>query len=733
MNRQNTQGSDEEILRRIRRHLQQPEAQQRIRHSMHNARLKATVTTSRVAELLDLGQQQLRDWDNRGLIKSERTSTISTEEGKQSKGHRQFSLDELDKLALIKELTDRGGITPGDLLPYIEEIWREGLVAELPAQEELHDPEVLPFAATTINQRIHHAQERLFWRFFTSHALRMALFLLREDKPHGTIGLLLPLHKQGERVSIATIDDLPALGESLVGWLNQRHFSHTLLTSCPSFDVASDFRIHPLTIMTKNERQEAQQDNTHIVVRRDAEPLTLSPEVVETVRALLSPLYADVEQIESCFGPGMYDMIDSTPAQDNIVLYPNFILNGLAEMVIKLGKRESALDYWRFCCILLPSDSNRPIQERTLVVRSQSHNSPYKIGIASVPPDLDALSLHAYQNGLVCYRHMLTPHETIIAYREVEHSINSAIAVPIGGEDGEPIGAMYVASSYDAAFSKIEDRRLLRILSRMMGELLRTYQFRWEETDRMGAILRRPDIVDEFLGVFPSENDFIRGIEEYLSDLRTRHSRQAQQSFMLDEISRFGDTQNNEKEVRPEVSALSLIGIDVDNISSHALKYGDRAVRNLYWEIDERIKGELDSTFKKYPGCQFYHIVGGRFYVLLKEVPYEQVINKARLLKKSLSDLYLVSVLQSMGIQSLAPGTLVELSITVHLAVSAYTYKTLDELFERYPGEAGIYIVREMIERSTATQLKKGIAEGGNVIKAWNPTTRLYGTLFEEI
>jgi hypothetical protein len=85
-----------------------------------------------------------------------------------------------------------------------------------------------------------------------------------------------------------------------------------------------------------------------------------------------------------------------------------------------------------------------------------------------------------------------------------------------------------------------------------------------------------------------------------------------------------------------------------------------------------------------------------------------------------------------MGRQPLASGTLVELAITVRLAVASYSHETLDELFKRYPGETGIYSLREMIENTIATQLKKGWATGGNIIKAWDPKTRHFEQLAEE-
>jgi GGDEF domain-containing protein len=237
-------------------------------------------------------------------------------------------------------------------------------------------------------------------------------------------------------------------------------------------------------------------------------------------------------------------------------------------------------------------------------------------------------------------------------------------------------------------------------------------------------------MVDELLGMFHSENDFIHDLEAFLTSYQAdrEEEKQQQAAVLLEENPK----EEREVRVEPEEHAISLIGIDVDHLGSLAVKYGNQAVRNLCREIGLHIRGELDSTFKKYPGCQFYHIVADRFYVLLKYVPYDQVLKKAQLLKKSLDGSYRVSLFQSMGIQHVATDTLIELAITVRLAVSSYDGETLQDLLERYPGEHGVINVRETIERGITTQLKKGMADGGNVIRAWNPKARLYEQLAAE-
>jgi hypothetical protein len=64
--------------------------------------------------------------------------------------------------------------------------------------------------------------------------------------------------------------------------------------------------------------------------------------------------------------------------------------------------------------------------------------------------------------------------------------------------------------------------------------------------------------------------------------------------------------------------------------------------------------------------------------------------------------------------------------------VSAYDDQTLVGLFASYPDDVVVDSVREMIDGSIVTELKKGMSEGGNKIRAWNPRTRSFEKLEEE-
>src|SRR5436305_11217918 len=109
----------------IRKHFQNRDVQERVQRRMLDARSKATVTISRAAALFGFSESQLREWEKRGLLKSKRTDL--PEDSRAAKGHRQFSPDELDKLALIRELMDQG-YTLSEIPQNIDDLWQQILV-----------------------------------------------------------------------------------------------------------------------------------------------------------------------------------------------------------------------------------------------------------------------------------------------------------------------------------------------------------------------------------------------------------------------------------------------------------------------------------------------------------------------------------------------------------------------------------------------------------------------------
>src|SRR5947208_3413338 len=107
----------EERNQEILKYLQREDVQARILHSINRGRAEATVTISNAAHLFGFTENQLRDWDEKGLLKPQRPTQELTRDGKSIK-RRQYAPAELDKLAIIRELMDKG-FSPGTIPPNI--------------------------------------------------------------------------------------------------------------------------------------------------------------------------------------------------------------------------------------------------------------------------------------------------------------------------------------------------------------------------------------------------------------------------------------------------------------------------------------------------------------------------------------------------------------------------------------------------------------------------------------
>jgi GGDEF domain-containing protein len=702
---------NERSLRSIKDHLQKRDAQERIEQHIQRGRSEATVTIGRAARLFNFSENQLRDWESRGLLNPLRS--------KDTTGQRQYSLAELDKLAIIRELID-AGYAPGEIPTNVDDIWR--LIFPFGKQREQslkggrEDAEHL-----FIEQRVERAyHEELFWRYYASHVLRMALMLICEDIPDANAGLVLRLEKKVS-ASVPLPEDLSEAGESLMGWLGQTRSFYTFLTSAPSFEFPSDYRI--LALQAKEE--DAPRDSTLIIVeRREAKRLNLSIEVVETIRRLLAPLYEDVKDWQRYFGQGTRDMLDPAIDFNSSTNLSDIILYRLANMVVRLGdKTINGEDRWRFCCILLPKDTMMPLQQRSLVVRAQSKNAPHKLGIATVSPfeSIISISLRAFQSGHIIYLHEVSSEDSSIAFRDSEGPIRSAIAVPVGGEDGQPVAVLYVVSDGPNAFSRGDqrkgDQRVLRIMGRIVEELLKTYYVRQHITEKLADLINNPSVVDTSFKEFRSENGFIRDVEALLIDIHTQMSRaekvpSGDTSLRLDDEHRTGQL--------PE-RVVSFIAIDVDNQSSLANKYGDQVMRNLSREIGLRIQRQFSGVFKN-TGYQLYRIYADRFYIMLKGMSLEEARERAEQLRQALAGSYQINALRISIEQPTPSGGMLEVSeVTVRLGVTSYMYSKLEENLISNDHVTTVAEVRAKITSAFEEALEKGRNEGGNMVMAWDP------------
>lgn len=688
----------------IQAHLQREDVQKRILQYIQKGRNEATVTISQAAELFSITENKLRDWEEYGLLNPLRPGG--------PKGRRLYTPTELDKLAIIRELID-AGFSASDIPPDISKQWHE-----LHASHEIANPAgqpdfSIPGLEQSINQRISQAISCLFWRYFGSQALRLSLMLICEDIPNALVGLVLPLVPKVDVSTIQHVEDIPSVGESLVGWLNQYHSSYTFLTPKPSFQYSSDFRLErlqtgqdtvPGTPTVPEAPPEASKDKTLIIIPREAKALTLTRPLVETIQRLLQPLYWDIAQTRACFGPGMRDVSSPMLNFQNKAHSEDVILNGLANMVVQLGGQTATGESrWYLSCIFTPgyTQIKLSLQQRSLVLRAQSDASPYAIGITTHVPQEPFISscIKAFQSGGNIYsRDIPISHDPTNTRKKHEHTTRSSIAVPIEGQDGIAIGVLYVASEQTHAFTE-DDQRLLRLLTRMIKEILETYQARLQSTSNLRPLINHPSIVDTQFQDFLTEDDFICHIEELLLNVQTR-------------------TEFSPNEV------VSFLAVDIDKHSSCTYTYGDRVARDLSRAVGLRVHSQL-RTFKDEAGYRLYHIGADRFYVLLHKMTLDQARTKAELLKRTLAGAYQIEPYHTPynpPQNDYALDMVMIPNLTVRLGVASYPYQKLKEILLRYPPETGVMEVRKQISGMIEEELVLGKRKGGNIVTSWDPT-----------
>jgi GGDEF domain-containing protein/GAF domain-containing protein len=694
---------DERSKQHIREHLQSKDVQERVQRYIEKGRAEATVTIGRAAELFNLSENRLRDWEEYGLLNPLRPTG--------PKGRRLYTPSELDKLAIIRELLD-AGYAPSDIPPDIDGIWqviyaqdRQSIVLERRSDYEISSEQA---DGLSINRRFDLAYDVVFWRYYASRALRLSLALICENVPNATGCLVLPLEQTPPATDMLHVEDIIKGGESLVGWLGRDYASATMLVSRPMFDYVTDYRLLPLTVMTEDRVEQPPVDSTYILLDRRSKRLSLSAPIVATIKRLLAPLYEDRGRTRECFSRGMRDVLELSSDLAVNDADEDAVLNGLAEMVVQLGGHvDDDQPRWSYCCILLPNYPSTilSLQQRSLVVRAQSEYAPYKVGVTTFPSygyTIDRC-IAAYQSGHVIYQPVIPLDEEGISSRHTEPQIRSAIAVPVAGAAGTIVAVLYVASAGEQAFTE-DDQRVLRMIGCMVEELVETYAVRVRATARLGELISAPAIVDPLFQDFLSENEFAEDVEQILRVIHLH--------------SEYGQAENLQKDV------VSIIAIDIDNQSSLANRYGDAMARDVSRAVGLRIQGQL-RAFKDEAECRLYRVNADRFYMLLNGMPLEQAKVKAELLRKVLSGSYQIDPLRAPAGQPTLPENMITFSnITVRLGVSSYFYWKLQEIMRRYSIENAAVKARILLEHFLDEVLDIGKREGGNVVVSWDPQIR---------
>jgi GGDEF domain-containing protein len=552
-------------------------------------------------------------------------------------------------------------------------------------QEKSHFP---------IDTRVEHVDKETFWRYFVSQVLRLSLLLICEDMPDTAVaGIIMPLHKNPALALITHPRELSSAGPSLIGWLGPNRWFYSFLDAAPSFEEPSDFRLERLQAPGGR----SIENTVLIVVQRKAKFLSLTSPIVSTIQRLLNLAYEYVEEWEPCFDNGMRDWVYQATDFATTATATDEVLNGFTDMIVALGgKTDSGQDRWRFCGLLLPQDSTLPHQQHTLFVCAHSQPVPPHTSSVVLSVRQQGIAFRAYQSGHVIYRQKIGAQDSLLAYREMEQSTRSAIAIPVSSEDGLAVAALYIASEEENAFPEA-DQRALRVITRILEEILTTYQARRQGQGKLSDIIINPEAVDVSFEEFLSEDDFINDLEAFLSEI-----------YAHDLTMQDGEQD------------ASFIVIDIDNQSTLATKYGDRVARNLSRAVGLRLRGQLhllsDPQFRR-----LYHVSADRYYLFLNGMTLDEARNRAEQFHNVLRGEYRIDARRAiMGRPMLREGLLTLPDVTVRLGVSCYRYKKLKEISGRGSKENPIAAARTTVMQNFEVQLERGQSEGGDCIISWN-------------
>ncbi len=678
------------VEKSVEDYLQEPETQMRIRETMQRVRSETTVTIGRAANLFGFTENQLRDWEERELLKPTRHAN----------GQRHYSYADLDKLAIIRALID-ARYAPGDIPLDIEDLWKE--IALPTPQQSLLALNADIGKKDKFEKRLENSLILNFWRYYIPRILRLALSLVTENK-NTVAGIILPCTRPTVSLLGLQSKDISKVGLSLIGWSGQNGYFSTFLDPLPDFEYYTDFKI----VSIQDEKM-LPDECTLIVVERQMQAMNLSSEVTATIHRLLAPIYASFDEWSTAFSQSMYDVLLPMPNFQRDIYAPDVLFNKFADTIVTLGGVDAdGQSRWHNSCILLAKDSLLPLDQRTLVIRAISQNVPEKLGETFYSTELNRFSIRAFQSSHVLYQRG-------ISYRgDGQGEEHARLAMPIGGEGGQPLGVLYVSGNVPDAFNE-SDLRVLRLVSRVLEDLLKGDATGKEIVRNLAECISKPEIIDRSFEDFGSETEFVQDFESLLADIK-----QGKISVTDDTVLEEGKdpTPGDEKWV-------SCVAVDVDKLGSLANKYGDLMVRNLCREVGMRIQGQFHATIRKPETCKIYHVYRDRFYILMKGVGQAQSLEDAQRLHDALHRPYRINSTRVYVEEATLPDGMIDMdTITARLAVTSYKYEKLLDILNRYlqenPEALAIREVRKKVVSSFDDVLKMAMDVGGNTVFAWD-------------
>jgi len=687
-------------------HLQDPVVQSQLRQRLQEVGQSITIDIKQAAKITCTTPAQLRHWETLELISPKRTSTSARS------GDRRYSLHDLVTLLIINELQNQtANLATISQFKRDEDRFIEELIDQVTNYEK--DSNELP---QNILQYVNQTEDALLWQIFVPRAMYLSICLLFEQTISGDAGLVLPVpdsHAYLEHVRFHSIKNLTDLGEVLIGWHSSNHPFCSFLANRTVLEPARQYPLVPLDWPLKNN---AAPKNTYLIVEGKFEYLlekaranVLKAVTSANARKAAGRLLKLVQESASKWKPflqsaGIFMAYYSSDFADPQL--GDHLLNGMAEIVIQLGGMQEVQqeERWRFCCILLPDNPLASPKEQNLVLQAQSRNSPHPVNETFLSPDEQkSISMKAFQSGRIMYRQHVADEEPDMAWLKREGEVRSAIAVPIEGMYGQPIGVLYIASYEEDAFSE-DDQLLLRMIGRIIAEQILTLQARNLLVVRLPDVITHPQIVDRFFKEFHSESEFMSEIEKLLGQvmLKTEGEIRVVESYVDTDERAF--------------DSLSFIAVDIDNLNVHAKT--NRTMRNLVLEVGRRIQQWIDQDRRTLEEIQLYRMFADRFYLFLKNTPLRQAIKYAGQLQKMLREpKYHIEASRLSREQHISSENKLTLEIKVRLGVTGYSYERLQEILRK---DRQVANTRVRLTRSLDEALRRGKEAGGDNITAWD-------------
>lgn len=688
--------------------LLQPRVIEQLRDRFKRIQDSVTTTISEASDLTELSEAQLRYAEARGLLSPNRGATPNVVSA-HSRGQRRYTAENLLRAYLIAFILDHG-YSLGEIASFMEN--NGSIIYDLLEKTTLRLKPVLD-----------GADSLLFKRFYVPRVLYYALSLVFERNTVSDVGVVFPVRSAPEELEliapgeVETADDLIHLGHLFVAWRGRSRPFSTFLTAGNPFDreqqirmiafsqlasvdatswPASSLPVHAYIACSPAAEPELFQADRLLANRQileqpggseargPANPRAVAGRLIRHVQALSASDVGAIGQTETRVSDAYFynspDMIN--PALGDA------LLNQLAESVVTLGGPPTPIDLaddedpehassrWRFSCVLAPREPDTSLKRQELVVVAQSSQGPHRIGVTTTSPQLNGgLTFLAYSSGRVTYRPDVVALDPAVSYVREESPIKSALAAPAidGLERGRPAAVVYVASKYAKAFDA-DDMLMIRIMGRLVGEIVRTYSSREQLPDALTNTLSDPEIVDGYFADFLSESHFMK-------DLRTA-------LHAVHHTNGGGQAAQPRTDGCDGIRTLTLIGLDINDYASIQRLRGERVGRLLVREIGNRLNQRMHGAFGHSAlSAQLYRPWGDRFYMLVKDEENDTARKRAERIRQDVSRLYQIDsdTLDSMrnvseSAASQQPGVI---SVSVRMAGATLAHDALRALLER--------------------------------------------------